>query len=164
MDVGFRVAKPTDGSPSVRLAPMKTDANVKGVLTLIATLLAAIAVERFVPEHVALAQVSPPRNSVASSAQWEYRRITRTFEYKDGIFHHFDSWDDDGKQLPLPADIDVKLRELGSSGWELVTVTTYALAMKIGLTGQTGSLTNLSGYSQNGAVMADCYVFKRPRR
>jgi hypothetical protein len=63
--------------------------------------------------HAQLQRSNPARQT------WEYKSIVVG---RNGINENFSAWAEDGKQLPPPVDIDVKNRELGNQGWELVTV------------------------------------------
>jgi hypothetical protein len=75
---------------------------------------------------------------------WEYKTVVlnRT------IIRPELSWMEDGKELPGSPNMDLKARELGDQGWELVSMTTLSSQTGQGFTGFTNTIV---------------YWFKRPK-
>jgi len=109
--------------------------------------------------------------------KWEYKLIFRVRGWqarqKDQYFHwagDWDGWWEDDKQLPLPSDMQKKLRELGEQGWELVSVEPLAgilggISTIYGFTANLVGGGKTEGYSLDfsGFTNAERWVFKRPK-
>jgi hypothetical protein len=75
---------------------------------------------------------------------WEYKFILR-----DGGPGNWVAWREDGKELPKPVDMIVKSHELGSQGWELVTVTPRS--------------SPVGPNNPSGGTVEELWVFKRSK-
>ncbi len=99
------------------------------------------------------------KNQGGAGLSWEYKYILRHREFDRNVqdslsvaYHREASyWNqcaEDDKPVACPSMPD-KLAQLGSAGWELVTVTPRSSA-------------GLNGYS--GATTDDVWIFKRPKQ
>jgi hypothetical protein len=105
---------------------------------------------------------------------WEYKMILRQRDIDDkrdlDIFtlnpdrnfaKDWSRWAEDNRELPAPVDIVAKLAQLGSQGWELVTINTRSDNGNSVPTAQ--SIGNNQYYSYNGVTTSDVWVFKRAK-
>jgi hypothetical protein len=130
---------------------MKNNRTSAAFLGLIVVLLAVLAAQNFKP-LLSVVFAAP-----AMRQQWEYKRISREFKFNN---YEFDSWSEDGKDLPKPVELNAKLAQLGAQGWELVSVTPYSSWFRPVSSGNvSGSVVGTSGLTTS-----DVYVFKRPKQ
>ena len=96
-----------------------------------------------------------------SATTWEYKTIIRQRSWKppEGLLSgrplyadNWSEWWEDGASIPGTADMNKKLPELGSSGWELV-----AVVPRSGMMGGAGT-TDYAGFTSE-----DLWIFKRPK-
>ena len=80
--------------------------------------------------HAQLQKSSPQRQT------WEYKTVilSRT------IIRPEFTWMEDGKDLPGSPNMNLKAKELGDQGWELVSITPLASQTGEGFTGFTNNI------------------------
>lgn len=69
------------------------------------------------------ARQTSARPSGAARQGWEYRTVVTA---RTDIREDYSIWFEDGKELPKRVDMNVKRKELGEQGWELVSVVAIA--------------------------------------
>jgi hypothetical protein len=135
------------------LPAMKNTRLSTSFLGLIVVLLAVLAAENF------KSQSSVVLAAPAVRQQWEYKRISCDFKFTNHTYDGIDSWQEDGKDLPKPVDMDSKLAQLGAQGWELVSVTPYATWFEPISSGRASG----SVVSTSGVTTFNMYIFRRPK-
>lgn len=152
---------------------MQNDRLSRILLAVIALSLVALVGEGWRRQPIVLAA-----DGTAAKQVWEYKVIERSFRVRDNYVAGVDKWYEDGAALPTPGDnawgaLRAKLADLGSQGWELVSVMPYSDGMRmtlntnrspLGLTLPVSEASSLSGFSAGGMTTNDQWVFRRVKQ
>jgi hypothetical protein len=139
---------------------MKNDTFTKLLLSTISAALVVLALQSF--------RGQTPTVQAGGRQGWEYKTITRSFGFKDGVYVGVNWWTEDSNStlLPLPAAgtegsaMRAKISELGGQGWELVSVTAYSWNYSVDRRMGNGPYV----YTMlNGVSTDEEWVFKRPK-
>jgi hypothetical protein len=129
----------------VEYCAMNSDTYTKASLLIIALLLVPAAIRPILsPEVTAIAQGSNAAKSV--SVRWEYKLVNIERQPNAFALGDFNQLAEDGQSSK--GDWFSKAQQLGSQGWELVSVTPMA---------------NSSGRNFAGSTTEVMFLFKRPR-
>jgi hypothetical protein len=114
-----------------------------------------------------LAGLVRAQKTAVAKQTWEYKTIFRQrdidFEERSRyLVKAWGAWYEDDKVLTSPVDMTAKLAQLGSQGWELVTVCPRSDNGNSHPQGASG-VGDYGLYSFNGVTTGDVWIFKRPR-
>jgi|SRR5579859_7439320 len=128
---------------------MKTDTYTKTVLSLIFLALLMIAGAKSREEMQAVHAAAPTRPQA-----WEYKFLLFSHWYSSFTGSYTEQISEDGKKLNINGQgINQKIYDLGSQGWELVTVEAES------------EYKDSSGfYARAGATTDITWTFKRPKQ
>jgi hypothetical protein len=91
---------------------------------------------------------------------WEYKQIRSGFPWDDNEINGVSYVQEDGKNLPVGTDILAKINDLGSQGWELISVTAYSDELKTWTASNNSTLGPFRGQALNRASTGDRWVIQ----